>query len=127
MPYDDSPKFRKQNRNQNIRTRNNLPSTKVTAATNMTVYNSANFIENPNKQTNVQSININVSVGDQMDSGDDEEELDLCVSDDEGTPYHGDRGYDQANVRPEEDKKKKSMLNQFRDAMSEVFEAAEPE
>jgi hypothetical protein len=65
----------------------------VTAATNMTAYNSANFIE-PNKQINVQSININVSGGDQMDSGEDEEELDLCVSDDEGTPYHGDRGYD---------------------------------
>ena len=76
-----------------------MPSTKVTAATNMTAYNSANMVSNDQtKQRIVESIHINQSDGDPLDLGDENEELDLCVSDEDDTPFDQDRVFASAEV-----------------------------
>ena len=65
----------------------------------MTAYNSANMVSNDQtKQRIVESIIINQSDGDPIDLGDEEDELDLCVSDDEDTPFDQNRVFDSANV-----------------------------
>ena len=92
----------------------------------MTAYNSANMVSNDRtKQILIESININQSDGDPIDLGDEQDELDLCVSDDESSPFDQHRVFDSANV-PARDKRR-SIISQVKEAISDVFTVAQLE